>query len=318
MQSASDRSDFQEMLCSSTAMRRVYELVARVGPTDLDVLITGEPGVGKEVIARRIHGLSKRSAKPLLKVDSGRLEALLSVGRLLGVKPFLAWSALACGAGSTLYFDEIGELDVGAQAAILQLVLDRDSQRVGDGRFFKPAARILASTCRNLREEVTAGRFREDLYRRLNAVEITVPPLRDRPEDIAALADFFRREFEEEHTVSPVTHLRRIHLEALAASEWPENVRDLREFVDELMRAGGDPTRAIEDRQRRFERNNGTKATSALSLGQAARLTSEAVERRMIVKALEESGGDRKRAARKLNISYRALLGKIRSLQIVS
>ncbi len=318
MQSASDRSDFQEMLCSSTAMRRVYELVARVAPTDLDVLITGEAGVGKEVIARRIHALSKRSAKPFLKVDSSRLEVVLFGSRLLGFRPFTAWSALAGGAGSALYFDEICELDAGAQAAMLQLILDRDSHRPGDSSFFKPAARILASSRRDLWAEVTGGRFREDLYLRLNAVEITVPPLRDRPEDIPALVDFFRREFEEEHTVSPVTHLRRAHLEALAASEWPENVRELREFVDELMRAGGDPTRAIEDRQRRSERNNGTKATSALSLGQAARLTSEAVERRMIVKALEESGGDRKRAARKLNISYRALLGKIRSLQIVS
>ncbi len=230
-------------------MRKVYSLVDRVAATDLDVLISGEAGVGKEVIARRIHRLSKRTRKAFVKVETGRLESSFWAGRLLGLRPFVAWTAMAGRDGGTIYFDEVAELHPVAQASMLQLILDRDSRRTDAVGSARPEARILASTRRDLWREVTAGSFREDLFLRLHAVEIAVPPLRERPEDIPTLVLAFVEEFREALASEAAVAFEPSDFEALAECGWPGNVRELREFVRQVVRDGIAPAQAIAERR---------------------------------------------------------------------
>lgn len=313
---AQDRKLREEAICPSRQMRRVYDFVARVARTDLDVLISGEQGIGKETMARRIHRLSNRSGKSFIKVDPSQLEASLFAGGLLGLRPFVAWSAWTSRDQATLYFDEITELSESSQAAMLQMILDRDSHRTNDAGFVKPQARILAATCRDLWKEVSSGRFREDLFLRLHAVEIAIPPLRQRPDDLPVLVAAFEDELAREGLRPRSFNLQPPHFRALATCLWPGNLRELRELVRQIALNGSDPSTAIDAHLRKFGRSDDMTEQRELSLSEAARLTSVVVERRLIRKALEETGGDPKSASQRLNISYRALLVKMRNLEI--
>lgn len=310
------RAHVETAVCPSRSMQRVYALVERVAVTDLDVLICGEPGVGKEVVARQIHQMSRHSDKPFISVDAERLESSLMTGGLLGLRPFISWSAWATRSGISLYFDEIAQLEGAAQGALLQMILDRDSRRTDTPSGIRAEVRVLASTAQDLWKNVTTGRFREDLFLRLHAVEIAIPPLRERPEDIPVLVETFLRELEQESPSIRPVRFRAEQIEALAACRWPGNVRELHDFVGRLVREGTDLVAAVEERCRNDEGKDDMSESVTLSLGEAARLTSEAVERRLIIKALSESEGDPKRAAQKLHITEKALLSKIRNLQI--
>ncbi len=311
-----DPAQWDEAICPSLQMRKVDDFVTRVAQTDLDVLITGEPGVGKERLALRLHRLSKHSGKPLTRIDPEQLEASLFAGGLLGTRPFVAWSLWSSRDGSTLYFDEISDLSESIQAALLQMILDRESRCSALVGAAKPETRILAATCRDLWTEVSRGRFREDLFLRLQAVKISIPPLRERPEDIPVLVASFLDELAGELLRPLKVEFQPAQLEALASCRWPGNVRELRDFVRRVVLDGTDLSKAIEDRQRSLGKSEEMTEQSRLSLSEAALLTSKAVERRLILKALEATGGDTRQASRRLNISYRTLLGKIRSLEI--
>jgi len=285
-------------------MARVVELADRVAATDLDILLTGEPGVGKQTLARRIHASSRRSEQPFWKAHRSLLRLSELEANLLGIQPTgSAWRDWRKLPGGTVFFTEVGDLDAESQTALYQLTLERDAASM----------RILAATRRDLWGDAKAGRFRWDLLLNLSEVELRIPPLRERPEDIPPLLDHFLQDTRgaRQGRVS----LTREHYAALAAYPWPGNVRELRNFVRRMILTGDSPDISIEHLLSTAA-NPGARIDQSTSLAEAARLVEAAVERQLIRKTLEETGWNRRMASSRLCISYRALLEKIRRLEI--
>jgi DNA-binding NtrC family response regulator len=225
----------------SPAMQRLYGLLARIAPSDSTVLLTGETGVGKTAVARAIHAQSQRAQGPFVVVDCGALPKQLIESELFGHvrgaftgaisdRPGLALQAHR----GVLFVDEIAELPLELQPRLLRLLESHRVRRLGDTKEQQLDVRIIAATHRDLRDEVKQGRFREDLYYRLAVVEVTVPPLRERPTDIAPLAQRFIEERGQSFSISPALLAR------MQAYGWPGNVRELRNVVERVL-AGSEP-----------------------------------------------------------------------------
>ncbi len=248
----SEEPTFGSAIGPSLAMRRIFGVLERIAPTDASITLEGETGTGKDVLARNIHEKSARRADPFVVVDCGAVSYSLIESELFGHERGAFTGAVATRQGAfelagrgTLFLDEIGELPLDVQPKLLRVLESGDFRRVGGNRTLNNQARIVAATKRNLKEEVARGKFREDLYFRLSVVPITVPPLRQRREDIPPLVEHFltlarSREGASEGrfvTVSPST------LASLTAHDWPGNVRELRNVLDRavyLARATGE------------------------------------------------------------------------------
>ncbi|HYG67787.1 MAG TPA: sigma-54 dependent transcriptional regulator, partial [Anaeromyxobacteraceae bacterium] len=223
------------------AMRRLLDAVARVAPKDVTVLVRGETGTGKELVAGLLHAQSRRSDGPLVRFNCAAIPGELAEAELFGhvrgaftgaTAPRRGYFAAAD--GGTLVLDEVGELAAGVQAKLLRALQEGEIQPVGASRIEKVNVRVIASTNRELAAEVKAGRFREDLYYRLAVVELVVPPLRDHREDVPALVEVFARRYRERFGVEDV-RLSRELVDALARAEWPGNVRQLENAVARLV-----------------------------------------------------------------------------------
>jgi len=217
----------------SAAMQRLRELVERVGPTDLGVLITGESGTGKEVVAQALHQSSGRVKRPFVPVDCAAIPANLMESELFGHERGAFTGAtgrrkglVEAADGGTFFLDEIGELDPQTQVKLLRLLQERQFRRVGGTELLEVNLRVIAATNRHLEKMVKGGEFREDLYHRLNVVQVHLPSLRKRPEDIPLLLKHFIERFCIE-TGRPVLRLSTAVVEALTAYDWPGNVREL-------------------------------------------------------------------------------------------
>jgi DNA-binding NtrC family response regulator len=299
-------------LGNSSSMRKVHDFIDRVAPTDLDVLLIGEPGTGKEVVARTIHARSRRASRPFIKVEPSRLKPApersgFPLGRWPDGSPDLDRRD-----GATLYFDEITELDDSAQTFLLRLLLERDRRSRKAARDPSPESRILAATSRDLWKEAEAGRFRPDLLLHLQGLQIRIPPLRERLRDIPRLAEHLLR------TMRPpraggADPIKAEHYGLLMEYPWPGNVRELRDFLGRLLASGENPAVALRALNRRPGRN-GSLYAGGLSLAEMARRTSERVEKQVILKALDDAGWNRKLASERLGISYRSLIEKMRKL----
>jgi DNA-binding NtrC family response regulator len=220
-------------IARSAAMHAVDELLVRVAPTDLTVMITGESGTGKEVVARAVHSRSRRAAGPFVPVDCAAIPANLMESELFGHErgAFTGATTARRGLveeadGGTFFLDEIAELETTVQTKLLRLLQDHEFRRVGGNKLLRADLRVVAATNRDLEAEVAAGRFREDLFHRLNVVRVQLPALRERPEDIAPLVDHFLERFRQESgratlRLSPAVRAR------LDAHPWPGNVREL-------------------------------------------------------------------------------------------
>ncbi|MFN7147166.1 MAG: sigma-54-dependent transcriptional regulator, partial [Myxococcota bacterium] len=220
-------------LARSAPMRAVDDMIGRVAPTDLTVLVTGESGTGKEVVARAIHTRSRRAAAPFVPVDCAAIPANLMESELFGHErgAFTGATTTRRGLveeadGGTFFLDEIGELEPAVQTKLLRLLQDHEFRRVGGNKLLKSDLRVVAATNRDLEAEVAAGRFREDLYHRLNVVRVRLPALRERPEDVLPLVDHFLERLRQESgraalRLSPAVR------ERLAAHTWPGNVREV-------------------------------------------------------------------------------------------
>ena len=220
-------------LARSAEMRAIDELLQRVAPTELTVLITGESGTGKEVVARAIHARSRRATAPFVPVDCAAIPASLMESELFGHErgAFTGANTARRGLveeadGGTFFLDEIGELENAVQTKLLRLLQEHTFRRVGGNKVLNASLRVVAATNRNLEAEVAAGRFREDLYHRLHVVRVKLPPLRERPDEILPLVDHFLERFRQESgraalRLSPAVRDR------LAAHPWPGNVREL-------------------------------------------------------------------------------------------
>ncbi len=233
MQELTGQQDNLGIVGESASIRRIIEMVRRVAPTDLGVLITGESGTGKEVVARALHRASTRSTHNFVPVDCGAIPSNLMESELFGHErgAFTGASSARAGLvaeadGGTFFLDEVGELDGGVQVKLLRLLQEREYRRVGGNKLLSSDLRVVAATNRDLEEAVRQGRFREDLFHRLNVVRVVLPPLRDRPDDIPILLDHFvarerKRSGRGELRFAPEVR------DLLMSYTWPGNVREL-------------------------------------------------------------------------------------------
>jgi DNA-binding NtrC family response regulator len=224
----------ENIVGESPAMKEIFEVIQQVAPTRATVLLTGESGTGKELIAKAIHQLSPRAKQPLVIVHGAALAPTLLESELFGHEKGAFTGAherrigrFEQAQGGTLFFDEIGEIDAAIQVKLLRFLGERTFERVGSNKTLSADVRLVAATNKNLEDQVKAGRFREDLFFRLRVVEIHLPPLRERPEDISLLAQRFLREFAEENH-KPVNGFTPEVLERLMNYSWPGNVPRLR------------------------------------------------------------------------------------------
>jgi DNA-binding NtrC family response regulator len=291
-----------DMIAESPAMRPVLELIRRVGPSDANVLIRGENGSGKGVVARALHGVSRRAARPLVSVNAGGLSEGVFESELFGhVKgAFTDAKSDRVGRfeladGGTLFLDEIANVAPAQQAKLLRVVESGELERVGSSQTRRVDVRLLSATNAPLEEEVSAGRFRQDLLFRLNTVEIHLPPLRERREDIPLLAAHVLRLHAHRYRKN-VTNFDAAAMKALLEHAWPGNVRELEHVVERavLMAAGSSIARA----------DLGLQARSEQRLDE---MSLEEVEALLIRKALVRFDGNVSRAAEALGVSRGAL-----------
>jgi DNA-binding NtrC family response regulator len=298
------------MVFASEPMRRLASLVARVAPRDVTVLVSGESGTGKERIAEAIVRASRRADRPFVRFNCAALTPTLAEAELFGhargaftgavrARPGLFGEA----DGGTILLDEVGELPLELQPKLLRVLQEGEVRAVGEERSRKVDVRVVAATHRDLEQEVRAGRFREDLYYRLHVVHLVVPPLRERPEDVPALARHFVRLFCERFGVGPFTVPDAL-VERLRALPWRGNVRELENAMERWVALsppeGLDPALLADV--------GGAEPGQALGLRERV----EAYERGIVVETLRAAGGNRSEAARRLGISRVTLHDKLR------
>jgi DNA-binding NtrC family response regulator len=298
------------LIAESISMKAVLNLVKRIGPADANVLITGENGTGKEVIARTLHSLSLRFREPLIPVNAGALSQGVFESELFGhVKGAFTDAKtdrvgrFELADGGTLFLDEIANVSLNLQAKLLRVLETGEFERVGSSKTCKVDVRVLSATNADLSAEVSQGKFRQDLLFRLNTVEIQLPPLRDRREDIPLLAEHFLRQHSERYR-KPFHRFTPEALKALREHLWPGNVRELDHVVERalLMTSGGVITAF----------DLGLRASREAKLSaQLEEMSLEEVERALIHKALARFGGNANRAAEALGLSRSALYRRL-------
>ena len=303
-----ERLEVCGMIGRSPAMRELFSVINRLAPHARTVLITGETGTGKELVARALHELGPRKSRKLVTVNCSAVVETLFESELFGhVRgAFTGANADKAGVfeaanGGTVFLDEVGELPTGAQAKLLRTLENGELQRVGSVELKRVDVRVIGATNRRLDAEIVAGRFRSDLYYRLNVVEITVPPLRERPEDIPYLTAAFVRKFSREFN-KQITGLTAAAEERLVQWPWPGNVRELRNVIERAcllceghLLSEADLARSLHERP----------------LAPAPAAEDEAAgpppSRAALQMALDDTGGNKSLAARRLGISRRAL-----------
>ncbi len=313
----------------SAALKNVMKLVRRIAEVKTTTLVLGESGTGKELIARALHELGPRREGPFLAVNCGAIPEQLMESELFGhvrgafTDAHQSRKGLFEEAdGGTLFLDEIGEVPAALQVKLLRVLQEDEVRRVGDSRSIKIDVRVIAATVRNLPEEVKAGRFREDLYYRLNVLQVRLPSLRERPEDIPLLVDHFVARYNEK-LGTRVRGFTADALHQLEAHAWPGNVRELENAVERAMVLADGPVIDVVDLPERLLEPAPPPVSEPapaeppvevddLSIKRAFR----ALELELISKALDRSKGNRTRAAELLGISARALLYKLKEYGI--
>ena len=312
------REEEETLLGDSPPMRRLQEEIARVAPTDARVLITGENGTGKELVARSIHRLSARADSPLVEVNCAAIPEELIESELFGhVKgSFTGASEDRRGKfeeadGATLFLDEVGDMSARTQAKVLRALQEGRFTRVGGSRPFSSDTRVLSATNKTLSEEIRRGSFREDLYFRLAVVPIAVPALRDRPEDVPLLAGHFLDQASARFRRRP-KRLSSEALESLCSYRWPGNVRELKNLVERLMILSPADEIRVEDLPAEFRR----EGTEPLPGDAPLRDARDDFERRYILAALRRHRGNVKRTAEALGVERSNLYRKLRGYGI--
>jgi DNA-binding NtrC family response regulator len=302
------RYGFESLVGQSHQMVEIYKLIARVAGLDTTILIQGETGTGKELVARAIHHASPRAGRPFVVVDCAALPETLFESELFGHERGAFTGAFAArrglletSAGGTCFLDEIGELTAPLQAKLLRTLQERTIRRVGGNEPISVDVRVVAATNRDLRKLAAEGGFRDDLYYRLNVVTIQVPPLRERSSDIPLLAQRFL-ESSAQRTARPVKRLAAEALALLAAYHWPGNVRELENVIERAVALSASETLIPDD----FPLHLREEPTRAPRLPTAG-MTLEEVKRWYVNKVLEESGGNKLRASELLGIDRRTL-----------
>ncbi|HEY1554313.1 MAG TPA: sigma 54-interacting transcriptional regulator [Kofleriaceae bacterium] len=312
----SEKEELGEMVGKSPAMREIFGLVERIAPTDATVLIEGETGTGKDMIARTLHQLSPRADKPFIVVDCGAVAGTLIESELFGHEKGAFTGAVAArqGAfelsnGGTVFLDELGELSLDLQPKLLRVLEQRELRRVGGTKTVKVDLRVIAATRKDLRSEVEKGKFREDLFFRLNVVPITAPALRERREDIPLLIDHML------HKLAPGggVLLGDATRSALMAHDWPGNVRELRNVIERALALGTDPGMLVSPLGPDASSSKGVQLRDALefepelSFRDTKEKWNELFERRYLAWLIKRADGNISKAARDADMDRKYL-----------
>jgi len=314
------------IVAESPAMKRVMDVVARVAPKDVTVLLTGESGAGKDIVASVIHAHSRRADKPLIRFNAAAIPSELAEAELFGHTKGAFTGAQSARAGyfqqankGTLFVDEIGELPAPIQAKVLRALQSGEVQQVG-GRPEIVDVRLVAATNRDLAAEVKSGRFREDLFYRLNVVPLRVPSLRERPEDVEPLVHTFVRQYAERYGMGGV-EVEPGLVEALRSHAWPGNVRELENTVARLLALAPDEriTLAL---WRSLSEGPAASAAAPSAAGDPGpghplRTRVEAFERALIAESFEAAGRNQSETARRLGVSRPALIEKLHKYGLI-
>jgi DNA-binding NtrC family response regulator len=290
------------------AMQTLENVVAEIAPTNIPVLLVGESGVGKEMFARRIHHLSANGDEPLVKIACASMNPANFAGELgLNKSDILAEEVKTL--NRTVFFDEISELDSSCQRSLVYALPDGEARP----RRGSLGARVISTTNRNLDDEMRAGRFRSELYYRINGVCLRLPPLRDRKEDIPLLVESFLTKYVAEFG-RPRPSLSPRALRMLLDYSWPGNIRELENAVKKIVALGAENLELPDLIAEPLEIRTEVSEARSYSLKAAARAASREAEREMILEALARTRWNRKRAAQELQISYKSLLYKLKQI----
>jgi DNA-binding NtrC family response regulator len=317
-QQLDSRFGTEKIIGDSTQMQEVLDVVQQVAPTRTTILLLGESGTGKELIARTIHQLSPRARHPMVTVHCAALSPTLLESELFGHEKGAFTGAherrigrFEQAQGGTLFLDEIGEIDATIQIKLLRFLGERTFERVGSNKTLTADVRLVAATNRNLEELVKTGAFREDLYFRLKVVEIWLPPLRERTEDIPLVAQSFLREFAKEND-KKVNDFAPEALEAMMKYRWPGNVRELRTSIERAVVFCRGEKITLRDLPANVRTDrSGAAQMEATPVLEQNNMTVEEAEKQLIIRALKECNGNRTLAARKIGISRRTLHRKL-------
>jgi DNA-binding NtrC family response regulator len=309
-----DRYSFSNMIGKSNQMEQVFDLIQTVATSRATILVTGESGTGKELAARALHYNSDRRNGPFIRLNCAALPKDLMESELFGHEKGAFTGAIKqtrgrfeMADGGTLLLDEISEIDPSLQAKLLRVLQEREFERIGSTQTIKVNVRIIATTNRDLQKEVEEGNFREDLFYRLNVIDIGLPSLRERKEDIPALVKNFINKFSDENG-KEINGIDDGALEALMAYDWPGNVRELENYTERAVVVSRHTTLTGDDFPSKL---TATQNTAAFNDNIQIGLTVHEMERRLIMKTLESCNGNRTDAAIKLGISTRTLRNKL-------
>lgn len=315
---SSDEIDRHDIIGSSECMVEMYDLIGKVAPTATTVLITGETGTGKELFAHAIHRNSPRKDNPFIKINCAAIAENLLESELFGFEKGAFTGAIHRKPGrfelahtGTLFLDEIGDLPKDMQVKILRVIQDQEFERVGGLRTIKVDVRLIAATNKNLLEEVEGGRFREDLYYRLNVFPLKLPPLRERKEDIGPLADYFLSKFNKKLNRG-IRHVDPKARELLVSYGWQGNIRELENLMERIVLLAAGDTITLEDIPAEIRFSASTEPADDRSEPRSSfknilKGRTGEIEKDMIIAALKECGGNVSKTALQLGLSRKGL-----------
>ena len=314
---------FGALLGESDSMKRVFQLIERIAAADVAVLIQGESGTGKELVAREIHRRSLRKDRPFVCVNSAALPESLIESELFGHEQGAFTGAVTArdgkflsADGGTIFFDEIGDMSANTQAKILRVLEEKQFQKLGGNRTFSVDVRVISASNKDLIAEIAGGGFRADLYYRLKVVDVTLPPLRERPRDIPLLVQHFIRTFAERHR-RPVPTLVPGALRALVACQWPGNVRQLENLLEKvILLYDGDNIEEADIRRELHTRPTAGAVPEGSTYQDIKKAAVEDFERRFIGEQLRRHGGNITQTARFLGMHRQNLQQKIKELRL--
>jgi len=315
----SDKEALGEMVGKSPAMREIFGLIERIAPTDATVLIEGETGTGKDLIARTLHQLSPRADKPFIVVDCGAVAGTLIESELFGHEKGAFTGAVTArqgafelASGGTVFLDELGELSLDLQPKLLRVLEQRELRRVGGTKTLKVDLRVIAATRKDLRSEVEKGKFREDLYFRLGVVPITAPALRERREDIPLLIDAMLKKLATSSGGGAAVELTEATRAALMAHDWPGNVRELRNVIERALALGADPGMLVAplgagEPHKGAALRDGVEFEPGVSFRETKERWNELFERRYLTWLIRRADGNISKAARDADMDRKYL-----------
>ena len=315
----SEKYSYPNIIGEHPKMREIFEIINKVANTDATVLIQGESGTGKDLIAKTIHYQSLRRGKPLVTVNCGALTESLLTSELFGHRRGAFTGAVKDTIGrfqaadeGTVVLDEIGEIPINLQKNLLRVIEEKEFERVGDSQPTKVDVRIISTTNRNLQEEVTKGNFREDLFYRLSIVPITIPPLRERYSDIPLLVNYFLKKFQKGKV--PIRIEPEV-MEQLKTFSWSGNIRELANIIQQMMLFCRRNTITVDDLPPHLFLKEGVEQKKEGGQIQLVKMVSD-LEKKWIISKLKESNWNQEKAAKLLNITRKMLTNRINKYHI--